>query len=78
MTQTKENEERRKTSLCVRMAKKRRKRVKLGGVGYRVGQNAPIHCIPLGTLGLTGAASLAQTHKDLLLPRGGGGGGEVG
>lgn len=51
--------------------------MKLGGVGYRVGQNAPIHCIPLGTLGLTGAASLAQTHKDLLLPRGGVGG-EVG
>lgn len=72
MTRTKENEERRKTSLCVRMAKKRRKKVKLGGVGYRVGQNAPIHCIPLGTLGLTGAASLVQTHKDLLLPRGGG------
>lgn len=37
-----------------------------------MGQNAPIHCIPLGTLGLTGAASLAQTHKDLLLSRGGG------
>lgn len=37
-----------------------------------MGQNAPIHCIPLGTLGLTGAASLAQTHKDLLLLRGGG------
>lgn len=44
----------------------------VGGGSYRVGQNAPIHCIPLGTLGLTGAASLAQTHKDLLLPRGGG------
>lgn len=36
-----------------------------------VGQNAPIHCIPLGTLGLTGAASPVQTHKDLLLPMGG-------
>lgn len=39
-----------------------------------MGQNAPIHCIPLGTLGLTGAASLVQTHKDLLLPMGGGAG----
>lgn len=38
-----------------------------------MGQNAPIHCIPLGTLGLTGAASLVQTHKDLLLPMGEGG-----
>lgn len=36
-----------------------------------MGQNAPIHCIPLGTLGLTGAASLAQTHKDLHLLMGG-------
>lgn len=35
-----------------------------------MGQNASIHCIPLGTLGPTGAASLTKTHKDLLLPRG--------